>query len=93
LIERALRERWCISKGVRKTLIGRLAGLVDDPESGLRELITAEQAILSARQISLANVSTSMKALVHIGLEVRMRRSRRSSRAGRRLGPGRWCRV
>jgi len=72
LVGRALRERWRIRKGLRGTLIDRLAQILEDAASGPREVTAAAKAILSASKINLENISVAVKAIEQTDLEVRM---------------------
>jgi hypothetical protein len=50
------------SPGLRGTLIARLGRILDEAESGPREVTSAAKAILSASQINRENISVAVKA-------------------------------
>ncbi len=73
LVERALRERWRISKPLRGSLVDRVGRILDDPNASPREVTAAAKAILSASKLNLENVTVACKALEYLDLEGRVR--------------------
>ncbi len=65
LVERALRERWPIPGRIRKPLIERLYEIVEDTGSSPREVTSAAKAILSASELNLEAIASTIKAREH----------------------------
>jgi hypothetical protein len=65
LVERALRERWPVSKALRRPLIERLAAIAQDPKASPREATSAAKAILSASRLNLEVVAKAIDADKH----------------------------
>jgi hypothetical protein len=53
LVERALRERWPITKALRRPVVERLGKIVQDPKASPREAVAAARALLGASRINL----------------------------------------
>ncbi len=65
LLERALRERWPISRKMRKPVIERLYEIVQDTGSSPREVTSAARAILSASKLNLETITAAIRAEEH----------------------------
>lgn len=47
---RAIMQRWPMTENVRKAVIAKLVGVLTDPASSKREIISAAKALMSAEQ-------------------------------------------
>ena len=72
LLERAVRERWGLSRQLRQTLIERTSQGLTDIQAGPAQASVAARTILAASKINLSNITATIRAETHTDLERRM---------------------
>jgi hypothetical protein len=72
LVAKALAESWPIPRNLRRPLVARLAGIVQDPDASPREATAAARAILLASRINLDAVAATIRAREHEELAERI---------------------
>lgn len=73
LMQRAVRERWPISKSLRASAMKCLHQIIDDTSVEPRDCTSAVRAALAASRLNHENVTVTIKASRHLDLERKLK--------------------